>query len=384
MAKRRKRAKKDKPKKRPPRRAWGNIAWRDGKAYGRVRINGSRTWRLLKNEDGTVCTTALEAEPAMERLRQSVEARRAMAAGERARLGYWLDEEYADIIGSRCTPHVAAQAEAYICRFAAWMDVEIGRDAYMDEVRREHAERFVADFVAGRVLLPNRKTRASYKPGYIRRIVNTLRAAWNAARDRGFVSENPWSKLPLPRIAETIVPWVEPADLAAIAAEVGDHFRPLVRLLAGTGLRVSEGLALRREDVDLRARVLHVRSGKTRTARRTVPLPDDVVALVKSLPPRDDGLLLDPVSNYGTLRAIQAACEHLKLPRLTVHQLRHVYASHLVVTGTPPTVVAALLGHADGGSLVLRLYGRWYPQDAQARAVQTLDAFRSKPGSAPA
>lgn len=353
------------------RRAWGCIVWRDGKAYGKVRLGGTRTMRLLRHddEDGTPVTDALDAEPAMERLRQELAAARDIRAGVRAHLGEWLDIEYSAILAARLkSEHSALQAEAYLVRFAGWLDERHGARTMMDALTRADVDVWCAEFLAD-----------GYKASYLRRIVNALRRAWNDALVRGFVDENPWSSPPIPRIPDTYVPWVEPKDLRAICAAVTEFQRPLVTLIAETGLAVGEALGLRREDVDLRRGVLHVREGKTPYRPRTVPLTARAAAAVRSLPSRKDGRLLAPRSSQGVCVAIGNACDHLKLPPVTTHQLRHVYGSHLVVAGTPPTVVASLLGHANA-KMVLTLYGRWYPPDAQSRATEALAAFRSRRG----
>lgn len=353
-------------------RAWGSLAERDGKWYARVRIDGRRTWRLLRTKDGLPCATRKEAEPAIERLRERLEdaprRRRTATLGATWTrwLEPWLDEEYAAVLKTRLTPHGAAQAESYLRKFATWVRREF-HDPPMHEVGRAAADRWCVHFME-----------AGYRASYLRRVVNVLRKAWRDAAERGFVVLNPWVGAPIPRIAETHVPWISPVKLRALCRKVDRRERAFVTLVAETGLRPSEALALRRrDDVDLAAGVVHVRGGKTPAARRTVPLTPRAVRVIRALREREDGLLLRPRCKQTTLDRLKVACSHVHLPPLNLRHLRHVYASHLVVAGTPPTVVAALLGHADGGKLVLRLYGRWYPPDAQQRAVEVLAAFRA-------
>jgi integrase len=356
------------------------VYWRNGKAYARPWIDGKRTWRLLRDEEGEPFTKrrAGAAARALEDLRDELKrpAFDEAAPPRRAHLGEWLDDEYARIMRARlATQHSYDQAAAYIVLFAAWLEASRG-NAWIDTVTRPDVQRFCAAFLAGEL-----RTLGSgpCKASYLRRVVNVLRRTWNDAIERGLAHTNPWRKAPIPRIEETHVPWIAPLDLAALYDEVHRTQRDLVVLVGETGLRPSEALALRREDVDLERAVLHVRRGKTRGSRRTVPLTGRAIALLKSLPKRVDGLVLRPRDTQVTHRVLKTACAHRSLPPLTLRSLRHAYASHLVVAGTPPTVVAALLGHVDGGALVLRLYGRWFPQDAQARAVAGLAAFRSTP-----
>lgn len=369
-------------------RAWGCIIHRDGKFYGQVRSGGRKLMRLLRHDDlaRTPVTDKLDAEPAMERLRAALATEADLVEGRSVSLGFWLDEEYSQVLRSRTVPHSAEQAEAYLVRFWTWAIARLGEDAVMSDVGRGDAEAFLADFLAGRVpsSSDHRAAKARYRASYARRVVNVIRRAWGDAIARGLAEENPWSRIQLPRIEETVVPWVAPRDLERLLRAVEPQWQPLFRLLAGTGLRISEAYALRWEDVDLRAGVVHVRSGKTRGARRTVPLPAALRAELRGRRPRAGGPVVAPASVHGAAQALTRACHRARLPRISPHRLRHVYASHLVVAGTPPTVVAALLGHVDGGSLVLRLYGRWYPADAQSRAVAALDRFRATTGTRPA
>lgn len=348
------------------RRAWGSLAQRDGKWYARIRIDGRRTWRLLLTEEGDPCQRLEDAEPSIERLRLAVRRGEHVRRGIRPRLGPWLDEEYAALLRARLTPFCAQQAETYLCRFAAWLVQSCG-DPPMADVSLPQVERFCAEFLE-----------AGHRASYLRRFVNVLRKAWNDAIERGFAKTNPWQKAPIPRIEETHVPWVAPEDLARVLAALPAFERPFVTLIAETGMRPSEAEALVWDDVDLEREQLHVRKGKSRAAKRTIPLGLTAIAALRSIRRRKDGRVFTPRWTQSTLLRMQSVCRHLGLPKLTLRCLRHAYASHLVVAGTPPTVVAALLGHADGGALVLRLYGRWFPADAQARAVAALRAFRSR------
>ena len=50
------------------------------------------------------------------------------------------------------------------------------------------------------------------------------------------------------------------------------------------------------------------------------------------------------------------ALEHAKLAHRRLHASRHTAATLLALTGAGPEVIAAWLGHADGGVLAMRVY----------------------------
>lgn len=56
-------------------------------------------------------------------------------------------------------------------------------------------------------------------------------------------------------------------------------------------------------------------------------------------------------------RALDTACEALKLPRMRVHDLRHFFATWGIESGVDIPTVAKWLGHKDGGALAMRTYG---------------------------
>jgi len=59
-------------------------------------------------------------------------------------------------------------------------------------------------------------------------------------------------------------------------------------------------------------------------------------------------------------RPFKAACEGAKVGALTFHELRHTYASRLVMNGVPLAVTAAQLGHSDT-RMVEKHYGHMAP-----------------------
>jgi integrase len=81
--------------------------------------------------------------------------------------------------------------------------------------------------------------------------------------------------------------------------EANYDYPPLIRLLVLTGLRISEALALRWQDVDLLAATIHVRHSlardgsltppKTKAGRRDVPIAPGLVDMLTLLKPADAG-----------------------------------------------------------------------------------------------
>ncbi|MCS6774397.1 MAG: site-specific integrase, partial [Thermoflexales bacterium] len=105
---------------------------------------------------------------------------------------------------------------------------------------------------------------------------------------------------------------------------------------------------------------------KTASGARTVLLPQAMrEALQRLLARRPDaapedfvfaGRRTDAPMGYTTAHTqLAAVCKRAGLPRIRIHDLRHLHASLLLAEGVPVPEVAARLGHANP-SVTLRLY----------------------------
>jgi site-specific recombinase XerD len=130
--------------------------------------------------------------------------------------------------------------------------------------------------------------------------------------------------------------------------------RLMFRIAYGCGLRVSELTHLRLTDIDSARSLLWVRHGKG-NKDRAVPLPELLLGELREYWRErrpTDWLFPGPTGrplNIATLqRAFQLARRVVGLPeRVTIHTLRHCYATHLLEAGTDLPTLQGLLGHSQ-------------------------------------
>jgi integrase len=239
----------------------------------------------------------------------------------------------------------------------------------------------------------------------VRYVYTILRSALGDAVKQGRLSVNPTDRSTPPSPSEARPPEMQ----AWTAPELGRFLRwadaqdPDLamgwRLLAATGMRRGEALALRWRDVDLNAGRLAVRrsvgvvkakgagerlvEGPTKTGRsRVVDLDAGTIAALRSYRAARGGLALDlmrdsalVLSNLdGTHRhperfsrrfagqvaqARKALGEDL-LPVIRLHDLRHTHATLLLADGVPVKVVSERLGHASA-TITLTVYQHVHP-----------------------
>jgi integrase/recombinase XerD len=124
-----------------------------------------------------------------------------------------------------------------------------------------------------------------------------------------------------------------------------------------SGLRVSEVVRLKVASIDSQRMLIHVENGKggrDRYAMLSPRLLQILRAYWKRVRP---GLWLFPGRDPGghvTIRAVQDACwtarRRARIGKsVTVHALRHSFATHLLESGIDIRIIQVLLGHTDLG-----------------------------------
>ncbi len=179
------------------------------------------------------------------------------------------------------------------------------------------------------------------------------------------------------------------------ATEAGTLDRLFVMVPALTGLRIGEVLGLTWPAVDLKTGKLHIRLNladaakgqeptlqppKTKTSRRTIPLPSELIYDLKvwrlKCPKSEPDLVFateeaKPYRRKAASNALDRAIAKADIKRLTPHGLRHTFASLLLEDGVPVSEVSYLLGHKDS-YVTLKVYTHFVRKET--RAVQNLAA----------
>ena len=209
----------------------------------------------------------------------------------------------------------------------------------------------------------------------------------------GWLSHNPCDRVDRPRYRARRKELWTPAQLRLFLDGTRDHWLgPLWTLLAYSGIRLGEALALEWSDVDLaQGRIVVTKTvqrikgdwvttePKTRAGMRVVTLPSEAVTALRRQAERrvasgagalvfmgERGLPL----GHGTVdHAMQRACKQLGLPPMTPHGLRHLHASLLLAQGLPIPSVSQRLGHANS-TVTMAVYAHALNQDdSQATAA---------------
>jgi len=166
-------------------------------------------------------------------------------------------------------------------------------------------------------------------------------------------------------------------EIDRILDQLKGQEKNLIQFAFYSGLRTSELIGLRWEDVDLDRNLIHVRiavvkghekTTKTASGQRTVELqPKSKQAIESQLVFNDKSVRVfhDPSTNKPWsgdhiirkriwIPALLKACVQYRNP----YQTRHTFASTLLTAGKNPMWVAQQMGHKDWG-MIRKVYGRW-------------------------
>ena len=132
-----------------------------------------------------------------------------------------------------------------------------------------------------------------------------------------------------------------------------DHLMPLVLVALNTGLRRGELFALDWRSVNLPLRILTVEAGNAKSGKtRHVPLNDEAQDVLTRWRRQGNGKgLVFPGVGGARMTNINKSWDGLttaaEMPDFNFHDLRHTFASRLVMAGVDLNTVRELLGHAD-------------------------------------
>ena len=253
----------------------------------------------------------------------------------------------------------------------------------------------------------SQRLKAGISEGTVNRELAALKAALTKAAEWGALSTNPLTPVKLRQVDNARVRYLNAAeekrlraalvqrDRAAVAdrtrvkmlrASRGgarlptlrarayrDHLTPMVLLALNSGLRRGELVTLEWADIDLDRKSLYVRAAAAKSGKsRHVPLNKESVAVLKQW--RRQQSRNGRVFNVRDVKtAWRALMRGAAIEGFTFHDLRHSFASKLVMAGVDLNTVRELLGHAD---LKMTLRYSHLANEHKAAAVEKLMATR--------
>lgn len=237
-------------------------------------------------------------------------------------------------------------------------------------------------------------------PKTIKNEISLLSSAYKQAIRRGMLKENPCEYATIPRQVKPKIDILTNDEIRLFLAALDSaplDFKVMCELALFCGLRKSEILGLYSDDVGDTVTISKVRHHidgkdiiqppKTQTSNRTLAVPgfilDDIKLLheeQKSRPGECEYLIRnkwgEPPGAAWCDKQMQKLIKENNLTHITMHGLRHTYASMLIKEGVPISEVSAQLGHASV-DITLRVYTHLFTEATTASKAIS-DAINKK------
>lgn len=233
----------------------------------------------------------------------------------------------------------------------------------------------------------------------VHRHYRTIRRMMQVALERDRIARNPCDRVTPPTVGHPEMRFLDAPEVEALAGSIVPRYRAWVLGSAYLGFRWSEGVGLRRSDLEgdrLTITGQLVRRGpgdwhrstpKTRSGRRTLGIPEFLLWELKAHLDTygcegPDGLVFpngsgNPlISSSFTGHAFKPALRRAGLDERTrIHDLRHTAVALAIAAGAHPKAIQMRMGHASI-SVTLDRYGHLFPAVDEA-VTDALGALRS-------
>jgi len=203
-----------------------------------------------------------------------------------------------------------------------------------------------------------------------------LRAMFNKAREwRLFDGANPVHNRQFFKLENKRLRYLEKEEIVRLLSCCDGHLKDIIEFAINTGMRQGEIFNLKWDDIDLNAGLIHLLKTKSGYARE-VPMNEnvrDVLERVKR--PRGAEYVFSSYQNKpfdNVKRSFKTALKKAGIENFRFHDLRHTFASHLVMKGVDLLTVKELLGHK---TIEMTLRYSHLSGEHKMKAVQALDGI---------
>jgi integrase len=302
--------------------------------------------------------------------------------------------EWLELTSRHLSPNTEYVYQRYLKLLAPFLP-----NIHPNEIKKKQAEMIINDLLK------------RYKPSTVAVCRRLLATAFNKGIEWETVEVNPFKGLRIKRTSMDYTIWsVNDVErfLSASEYECAYHrgnwsYHVAFVIAIHTGMRKSEILGLRWENVDLTRKIIRVKESihelpnkgkyvsgtKTRSSNRNVVITNIVADELRRhrkrgvdivAPPNDYIITtingIKPIHPRNLTKAMVKIIEAEKLPRLRFHDLRHTHASLLLANGVNPKIIQERLGHSKI-DVTLNTYSHLLPT-MQADAADLLDSIFAK------
>ena len=177
--------------------------------------------------------------------------------------------------------------------------------------------------------------------------IATLRHFYNYCIKSGYIEKNPAAGIKKLNELSRLKTLSDEDIQKLVAGATNKLTRDLITFLIYTGCRKGEALNLKWDDVDMKNGIIAIKGTKTKYDRY-IPISEALRGVLEGIERNKDSFYI--FNNNGAKigdfkKSFHTACRNAGLKDLRIHDLRHVFASKMVMNGTSLYITGELLGH---------------------------------------
>lgn len=210
-------------------------------------------------------------------------------------------------------------------------------DRYLTDITPQVVERYKTERLS------------QVSPAATNRALTLLKSMFNRAIEwKKFDGINPVSATKFLREDNHKERYLDKDEIKRLLDNCDDFLRPMIIVAINTGMRRGEIFGLKWTDIDFNARVIHLLKTKN-GKKRQVPMNDKVIDAL-------NGMIKHITSDYvfctktgkpfmEIRKPFMRSLERANVTHCRFHDLRHTFASHLMMSGVNPNTLCELMGH---------------------------------------
>lgn len=208
-----------------------------------------------------------------------------------------------------------------------------------------------------------------YKPTTIMSKLIGLKTFYKYCLEEGIITSDPVADIPFPKVEQNMPKYLTKPQIVSLQQQVAGRLleRAIVEVFLTTGVRISELVAIKKEDINWTERSLRIPEGKWKKERIvlfSIKCGEYLKAYLESRVDELPDVFVNQQANARirpqTINAHFISYSKRLGFRVIPHMLRHTFAAQLVQKGMPLACIQQLMGH--NSPQTTQLYARLYNQ----------------------
>jgi len=210
------------------------------------------------------------------------------------------------------------------------------------------------------------------KPATVNHEITCIKHMFNLAIEWKYIQENPFKSVKKLREDNARTCCLDDNEEQRLLRNCPHYLAPIIITVLYTGMRINEVLTLTWKNVDLQNDVITIAASNTKTKKaRVIPiLPEVREVLMQIEPGKSDSPVFSTRDSrphpYTTIYdAFKRARKKAELAHVTIHDLRHTFASRLARKNVNMSILQELLGHSTI-QMTMRYSHQWIESKRRA------------------